>query len=460
MTAIALRPLSPTNRLRRAVVLWVCVAATLLIAATMALAQSAAQEPLEITVAPGDFRPIRVAVQPFFAANPELRAAADEITDVVTGDLTNSGLFRALAPAGFTAPLDGFDAPPDYDAWRADEAEALVVGRVETMPDARLRVSFRLYDVAAQTQLEGLQVLVSDAARRRAGHKIADVAYAALTGETGYFDTRIVFIDETGPKDARVKRLAIMDQDGANLRTLSSGRDLVLTPRFSPAAQEILYISYETGAPQVYLYSLETRQREALGVFPGMTFAPRFSPDGRQVVLSLAEDGNTDIYLIDLATRQRRRLTRGPAIDTAPSFSPDGAQIVFESDRGEGQQIYVMTAGAGEASARRISFGEGRYSTPVWSPRGDLIAFTKIADGRFQVGVMRPDGSDERVLDSTFHSEGPAWAPNGRVLTFFREEPGAEGASSIWSVDVAGLNLRRLPTPNHASDPAWSPLLP
>ena len=421
-------------------------------------AQAQGQGPLEITIDGGDFRPIRIAVQPFAAANDDLAAAADEIADVVSINLANSGLFRTLPPPP-GAPA-AFDAAVDFDAWRAAEAEALVRGDVARAADGRLQVRFRLFDPVAEEQVTGLQILVADDARRRAGHKIADAVYSALTGESGYFDTRIVFVDETGPKGARVKRLAIMDQDGANLRTLSSGRDLVLTPRFSPVAQEILYIGYETGEPQVHLYNLETRQRELLGAFPGMTFAPRFSPDGRQVVLSLAEGGNTDIYLIDLATRQRRQLTRSPAIDTAPSFSPDGSRIAFESDRGQGQQIYVMTAGGGEATAQRISFGEGRYSTPVWSPRGDLIAFTKMAGGRFQVGVMRPDGTDERVLDSAYHSEGPAWAPNGRVLTFFRETAGAQGAPSIWSVDVSGLNLRRLPTPNHASDPAWSPLLP
>ncbi len=445
-----------TRRAAMALGLWAAALAAAPWAAAPALAQ---QSPLEITIAGGEFRPIPFAVGGIFGADADTQIVADEVRDIVESDLTNSGLFanrRAASPQ----QLGGFDARPNFEAWRGAGVEALALGDVRGETDGRLRVRFRLYDTASGDQVEGFQFLIDPAARRRAGHKVADAIYTALTGESGYFDSRIVFVDETGGKGERVKRLALMDQDGANLRTLTSGKDLVLTPRFSPVEQTILYISYASGAPQVYLYNLDTGQREVLGRFPGMTFAPRFSPDGRQVVMSLAQDGNTDIYLVDLATRQMRRLTRGPAIDTAPSFSPDGAQIAFESDRGGGQQIYIMSASGGEATAQRISYGSGRYSTPVWSPRGDLIAFTRIASGQFQVGVMGVDGSGERLLDATFHSEGPAWAPNGRVLTFFRETPGQSGSPSIWSVDVTGVNLRRLPTPNAASDPAWSPLLP
>ena len=419
-----------------------------------------AAQPLEITVAGGQFRPIPFAAPTFLASGDEAQALAANVTEVMTRDLEGSGLFTALPRERQPAAPAGLDAAPDFPAWRAAGAEALVVGDAQVEADGRLRVRFRLYDVASGEQSQGLQFLVDPAAWRRAAHKVADAVYAAVTGEGGYFDSRIVFVEETGPKDARVKRLALMDQDGANLRYLTRGEDLVLTPRFSPTSQDILYISYASGEPQVYVLNLDSGQRELLGRYPGMTFAPRFSPNGRQVALSQTLDGNTDIYVVDLATRQSRRLTRSPAIETAPSFSPDGAQIAFESDRGGGQQIYVMDAAGGEATARRISFGQGRYSTPVWSPRGDFIAFTRIAGGQIQVGVMRPDGSDERVLDATFHSEGPTWAPNGRVLAFFRESPGQSGAPSLWAVDIGGGALRRIPTPNAASDPAWSPLLP
>jgi TolB protein len=426
-------------------------------AAPRALAQG---KPLEITVGGGTFRPIPTAIPTFFGTDDASSRLAADVTGVLTNDLASSGLFRIVAAGSHPQRLQGFDAAPNFDAWRRVGVEALVVGDGRLEPDGRLRVRFRLFETAGGEQLQGLQFLIDPVAWRRAGHKTADAVYAALTGEGGYFDSRIVFIDETGSKGQRRKRLALMDQDGANLRTLSSGDDLVLTPRFSPTQQEILYISYSTGQPQVHLYNLDSGQKELLGRFPGMTFAPRFSPNGRQVALSLAQDGNTDIYLMDLPTRQMRRMTRGGGIETAPSFSPDGSRIAFESDRGGGQQIYVMSAAGGEDTAKRISFGEGRYSTPVWSPRGDLIAFTRSVRGQFQVGVMGVDGGGERILDATFHSEGPTWAPNGRVLSFFRESPGQSGASSLWSVDITGVNLRRLPTPNAASDPAWSPLLP
>jgi len=415
--------------------------------------------PLEITIAGGAFRPIALAAPAFFGDNARAQAAASDITEVIIADLNNSGLFRAIPREAHVETLERFEATPTFADWRALDAEALLVGRAGFEPDGRLRVAFRLFDAALGEQLTGVEYFVDPAAWRRVAHKIADASYTALTGESGYFDSRIVFVDESGPKGERVKRLGLMDQDGANARTLTDGRHLVLTPRFSPVDQEILYISYETGRPQVFMLNIDTGQREALGGFDaGMSFAPRFSPDGRQVALSLVESGDTDIFVMDLATRRLRRLTGGPAIETAPSFSPDGGRIVFESDRGGGPQLYVMSAEGG--SAERISFGRGRYGTPVWSPRGDLIAFTRQGGGRFEIGVMRPDGSGERILDSSYHSEGPSWSPNGRVLAFFRETAGQGGSSALFSVDVAGLNLRRLPTPRAASDPAWSPLLP
>jgi TolB protein len=427
--------------------------------ALLPAAPGAQDDPLRITVAGGEFRPIALAAAPFAASDPRAQQLADQILEVALADLTGSGLFRVIPRAAYIEET-AFDARPSFGDWRAVGAEALLLGRAALEADGRLRVEVRLFDVASGEQVEGLQFFVDPAAARRVAHKIADAVYARLTGEGPYFDSRILFVDETGPKNARVKRLALMDQDGANLRYLTSGSSLALTPRFSPTDQEVLYISYETGEPQVFLYDLETGRREALGRFPGMSFAPRFSPDGRSVAFSIQEGGNADIHLLDLATRRTRRLTRGPAIDTAPSFSPDGRRIVFESDRGGGQQLYVMEIGEGDGAARRISFGDGRYGTPVWSPRGDLIAFTKQVGGEFQIGVMRPDGTRERILDRSYHVEGPTWAPNGRVLSFFKEAPGESGRPSLWSIDVTGRNLKRLETPNAASDPAWSPLLP
>ena len=346
---------------------------------------------------------------------------------------------------------------PRFGDWRVINSQALVTGQTRLESDGRLRVEFRLWDVLGEQQMTGLQFFTTPDNWRRVAHLISDAIYKRLTGEEGYFDTRIVYVSETGPKNARVKRLAIMDQDGHNPRMLTNGSDLVLTPRFSPNSQEITYLAYRNNRPRVYVLDIETGQQEVVGEFPGMTFAPRFSPDGQKIIMSLQRGGNSDIYTMDLRSRQVTRLTNTAAIDTAPSYSPDGRQITFESDRGGSQQIYVMDADG--SSQRRISFGQGSYATPVWSPRGDLIAFTKMHQGRFMIGVMRPDGSGERVLTEGYHNEGPAWSPNGRVLVFFRETPGANGGPQLWTVDLTGYNERRLPVPAFASDPAWSPLL-
>ncbi len=305
-------------------------------------------------------------------------------------------------------------------------------------------------------QLIGQQYFTTPDNWRRVAHIISDAIYERLTGEKGYFDTRIVFIDETGPRERRVKRLAIMDQDGAAVRYLTRGEDLVLTPRFNPSTQEITYMSYGQGDPRVYLLNIETGQREIVGNFPGMSFSPRFSPDGQRVIMSLQQGSNSNLFVMDLRSKTMTRLTDTPAIDTAPCYSPNGAQICFESDRGGTQQIYIMAAGGG--AAQRISFGNGSYSTPVWSPRGDAIAFTKREQGSFGIGVMKPDGQGERLLTEGFHNEGPTWAPNGRVLMFFRD-PGGNGGAALFTIDLTGRNEQRIPTPSYASDPAWSPLL-
>jgi TolB protein len=402
----------------------------------------------------GTIAPIPIAIPFFLGPDPKLAA---DIADVVQADLGNSGLFEPLDRGSFLEQVRDVNAAPRFPDWRSIRADALVVGDVERGADGRIVAQFRLWDVASGRQLAGQRFATSAQNWRRVGHIIADQVYKQLTGESGYFDTRVVFIDETGPKDRRVKRLAIMDQDGFNVRLLSKGQELVLTPRFSPTNQEITFMSYTGDQPRVFLMNLETGQREIVGDFPGMTFAPRFSPDGQRVIMSLQAGGNSSIYEMDLRSKQRRQLTPGTAIDTSPSYSPDGRQIVFETDRDGSQQIYVMNSDG--SNPHRISQGEGRYSTPVWSPRGDYIAFTKQLGGRFLIGVMRPDGSGERVLTEGYHNEGPTWAPNGRVLMFFRESQGENGGPRIYSVDLTGYNERTIRTPSFASDPAWSPLL-
>jgi TolB protein len=416
---------------------------------------------LRIDITHGKVEPMPIAIPALAGAGGNEGQAGQEIAGVVSADLDRSGLFRPLDPRSFIQDVSTSAVEPRFDDWRQINAQALVTGTVGTQGDGRLRVEFRLWDVFAEQQLTGYGYTTTPQNWRRIAHIIADEIYKRITGEDGYFDTRIVYVAESGPEAKRIKRLAIMDQDGANNRFLTDGRALVLTPRFSPTSQEITYLSYASGTPRVYLFNIDTGQQEAVGDFPGMTFAPRFSPNGNRVIMSRAENGVSNLYALDLRTRRPTRLTDSQAIDTSPCYSPDGSTIVFNSDRGGSQQLYVMGADGG--GARRISFGSGKYGTPVWSPRGDLIAFTKIDGGSFYIGVMRPDGSGERLLTHDFLVEGPTWAPNGRVLMYFRQSPsdsrGYGGSVRLYSIDLTGSNQREVTTPQDASDPAWSPLL-
>lgn len=424
---------------------------------------------LKVDITSGYAQPMPIALTPFLSEVPQATpvGSASEIgakmVQVITADFERSGLFKPIDPKAFIAPPTLADVDhPVFSQWRTIAAQALVTGKITITPEGGLVVDFRLWDVFGETQLHGLRLSgLPPRDWRRMAHRVADEIYKRLTGEDGYFDTRIVYIAESGPKKLRIKQLAIMDQDGANHRYLTNGQSLVLTPRFAPESQRITYLSYFNGKPRVYLYDLATGRHGVLGDFPNMSFAPRFSPDGDSVVMSLSQSGNSDIYIMDIATKALRKLTNHPAIDTAPSFSPDGSQLVFESNRGGSQQIYLMNVDG--SNVRRLSFGAGRYGTPVWSPRGDLIAFTKIADGKFRIGVMRTDGSGERILTDSWQDEGPTWSPNGRVILFFRtlrtSANGSGGGVSLWSVDLTGLNERKVPTPRDASDPAWSPLL-
>jgi TolB protein len=410
-----------------------------------------------ITVTRGNFQPMPIAIPEFIPVTPGDADTAHGITQIITANLQRSGLFIPIDPAAYVERIASLDAQPNFQSWRSINAQALIVGRFSRLPDGRYRAEFRLWDVLGGQQLgNGQQYVTTPENWRRLAHIISDAVYLRVTGEKGYFDSRVVFVDETGPKERRVKRLAIMDQDGANVKYLTRGEEIVLTPRFSPTGPEITYMAYGQGDPRVYLLNIVSGEREIVGNFPGMSFSPRFSPNGRGVIMSLQEGSNANIFVMDLASKATTRLTNTEAIDTAPCYSPDGTQICFESDRGGQQQIYVMPAAGGQA--QRISFGDGIYSTPVWSPRGDYIAFTKQAGGKFAIGVMKPDGSGERILTSGFHNEGPTFAPNGRVIMFFSDQMGGPGPS-LFTVDTYGHDPLRVPTPAFASDPAWSPLL-
>ncbi|WP_028335974.1 Tol-Pal system beta propeller repeat protein TolB [Bradyrhizobium sp. USDA 3256] len=409
-----------------------------------------------VVIPEGDFAPLPIAIPNFAAGTPGDTEVGVGVTQVITNNLKRSGLFAPIDQAAYLEKQINIDAAPNFNNWKSINAQALVTGRMTRQGNGRVKAEFRLWDVNTGQQLAGQQYDTSAEYWRRIAHIISDQIYERLTGEKGYFDTRVVFVDESGSADRRVKRLALMDQDGANVRYLTRGSDLVLTPRFSPSTQEITYMEFGQGDPRVYLLNIETGQREIVGNFPGMSFSPRFSPDGQRVIMSLQQGGNSNLFVMDLRSKSMTRLTDTPAIDTSPSYAPDGTRLCFESDRGGKPQIYVMPATGG--GAQRISFGDGTYSTPVWSPRGDYIAFTKQGGGQFAIGIMKPDGSGERILTSGFHNEGPTFAPNGRVVMFFRD-PGGNSGPSLFTIDVSGRNELRVPTPGFASDPAWSPLL-
>nr|WP_323785635.1 Tol-Pal system beta propeller repeat protein TolB [Thalassovita sp.] len=432
---------------------------TLLLAVlALGLPMTAQAAPLRIEITEGVIEPLPFAAPGFVPENSAARQLAQDLAQVVADDLAGTGLFRQIPDSAFISQISSFSSPVQFADWKAINAQALITGAVNLESNGRLVVKFRLYDVFAGQELgSGLQFAGTQDGWRRMAHKVADAVYSRITGEGGYFDSRVVYVNETGPKDDRKKRLAIMDYDGANVQYLTDSRSIVLAPRFSPTGDRILYTSYETGFPRIYLLDVASVRRRVLEDQTGtMSFAPRFGPDGQTVVYSVTRGGNTDIYRMNVSTGATQRLTSAASIETAPSFSPDGSQIVFESDRSGTQQLYIMDATGGEP--RRISFGQGRYGTPVWSPRGDLIAFTKQSKGRFHIGVMRTDGSEERLLTASFLDEGPTWSPNGRVIMFTRETQGANGQASLYSVDISGRNLKRVKTLGGASDPAWSPL--
>ena len=424
---------------------------------------------IEVDITRGNLNPLPMAVSPLSMDKSSKKEFKDilnqddlgsKISEIVENNLKQSGLFNPLNKDAFLQKPDIAHLKPRFEDWALIKAQALITGKV-TYADEKLRVEFRLWDVLAAKEIMALAFTTVPSNWRRVGHIITDKVYERLTGEKGYFDTRVIYVAEEGPKTKRIKKLAIMDQDGFNTKYLTLGNELVLTPRFNPTNQMVTYLSYFRNLPRVYLLDIETGVQEVVGDFPGMTFAPRFSPDGKKIIMSFAKDGNSDIYTMDLENRIVERITNHPSIDTSPSFSPDGKYICFNSDRSGYQQIYVMRSDGSQV--KRISFGKGLYGTPVWSPRGDLIAFTKLHKGKFYIGVMRTDGKGERLLTENFYQEAPSWSPNGRVLIFYREtktdEKGEGFSAKLWSIDLTGYNERLVSTETDASDPSWSSLL-
>ena len=424
---------------------------------------------IEVDITRGNLNPLPIAVSPLFVESKSVKDFQNllkkknigvDISAVVENNLKSSGLFNPLKKEAFLQKPDIAHLKPRFEDWSLIKAQALITGEVK-YENEKLRVEFRLWDVLAGKEMMALAFTTVPDNWRRVGHIITDKVYQRLTGEKGYFDTRIIYVSEKGPKTNRVKKLAIMDQDGFNSKYLTLGNELVLTPRFSPTNQMVTYLSYFKNLPRVYLLDIETGVQEVVGDFPGMTFAPRFSPDGKKIIMSFAKDGNSEIYTMDLENRIVEKITNHPSIDTSPSYSPDGKYICFNSDRSGLQQIYTMRSDGSQV--KRITFGNGIYGTPVWSPRGDLIAFTKMRKGKFYIGVMRSDGTGERLLTENYYQEAPSWSPNGRVLIFYREtksdSKGKGFTAKLWSIDITGYNERLVKTETDASDPSWSSLL-
>lgn len=416
-----------------------------------------AKAELRIDVTGARFDPMPIAIPDFASNSSNASQASQDIIGVIKADLEGTGLFNPLNPQGFIQKFSSVNEKPKFQDWQVINAVALLQGEISEQPDGRLKVSFRLWDTFAENQMDGKVMTTKPDNWHRIAHKIADSIYSRITGEEGYFDTRIVYIAETGSKGNRIKRLAVMDYDGENVKYLTDGSNMVLTPRFSPNMQQVAYLSYFGKKPRVYIYDLQSGTQKVLGDFPGMTFAPRFSPDGKNVIMSMALNGNSDIYTMNLKTKKVTRLTNHPAIDTSPCYSPDGKHITFNSDRSGSQQLYVMDADG--KNVKRISFAEGKYATPVWSVRGDYIAFTKILNGKFYIGVMLADGSGERLIAKSYLAEAPTWSPNGRIVAFFGQ-PSPNGKTRIHTIDITGYNEKIINTPTDASDPAWSPTLP
>ncbi len=422
---------------------------------------------IKVDITRGNLDPLPIAISPLHVDSKSEKLSlfdtdklGEEISKVIEQNFRSTGLFNPLKKDSFVQKPDIAHLKPRFEDWRLIKAQALITGKV-LIKNKKLKIEFRLWDTTASKEMIALSFTTTPPNWRRVAHIISDKVYERLTGESGYFDTRIIYVAETGPKGQRIKKLGLMDQDGYNVKYLTLGNELVLTPRFNPTNQLVTYMSYFKNMPRVYLLDIETGVQEVVGNFPGMTFAPRFSPNGEKIIMSFAKDGNSDIYTMDLKTRIVEKITNHPSIDTSPSYSPNGKFICFNSDRSGVQQIYVMRSDG--TQVKRITFGGGLYGTPVWSPRGDLIAFTKVRKGRFYIGVMRADGTGERLLTENFYQEAPSWSPNGRVLIFYREtKSGSKGegfSAKLWSIDITGYNERQIKTETDASDPSWSALL-
>lgn len=417
---------------------------------------------LKVDIVAGAVEPISVAVQKFEVGSHASTRDAAMLRDVVDNDLKSTGLFRIVNRNALPEFVKMGDMP-DFKLWSAVRAQVLVQAKLTRQVDDMYRLEFYVWDVQGGEQIEAQSLVASKKSMRRLAHIMADAIYERLTGEVGYFDTQIVFITETGPMGERVKRMAIMDQDGYNMRYLSDDKTFVMSPSFSPNMHTVVFLSYRDEDPMIWTLDLETGEQRRLGQFGGMNFAPQFSPDGRRIALSLVKRGVTHIYEYDIENKTLRQLTSGGTINTSPSYSPDGKKMAYNSNRSGSQQIHVLDLESGQQE--RITFGAGRYATPAWSPDGRFIAFTKIADDTFYIGIMSPTGRNEKILAGGWFMEAPSWAPGSRRLVYYeteKDDDDIERHSHIRTVDIMGQNIYEIKLPDgvHGMEPTWSPRLP
>ncbi len=416
---------------------------------------SASFAELRIDVTEGTFQPIPLAITSFDSGgDPYLAQAAKDITDVIKSDLTNCGLFKIVDPNAYIQTSYDVMSNPRFADWKVLNAEGLVGGIVKRN-GSNLQADFRLFDVFTEKQLAGLSKTSEAANWRRVGHQIADAIYEAMTGDKGYFDTRVVYVAESGSELQRKYRLAIMDYDGENHQFITSGSTRVLTPRFSPDRLKIAYVDFGQNdkTPTLHVHDLQSGHSESLASVEGQRMSPRFSPQGDHLILSTAKNGAASLYKMPLTTKKLEKLTSNTStIDVSPCYSPDGSQVTFISDRGGAPQIYVGDSTGNNAT--RVSYSQGWYDNPIWSPRGDLIAFTRQSKGTFYIGVIRPDGSGERMLDAGYLLEGPTWSPNGREI-MYTCQASSHNKVGICSVDITGNHKRVINTPGEGSYPTW-----
>ncbi len=373
---------------------------------------------------------------------------AQEIVDVVTSDLTRSGLFRMVDPAG-KAPHEV--AEVNYPDWQVRGADALAIGSVAVQAGGRIEARFRLLDVVKRAELVGQAVSAQDGQVRAVGHRIADLIYEKLTGDQGVFSTRIAYVNRLGKSFS----LIVADSDGYNEQIVLKQNEPIMSPTWSPDGSHLAYVSFETGHAAVFVQSLYTNQRKAVADFKGSNSAPAWSPDGRQLAVVLTRDGSSQIYLMRPDGGDIRRITFSGAIDTEPNFSPDGQSLLFTSDRGGSAQVYRMPVEGG--AAQRLTFAAGTSYSPRHSPDGKSFVFTHLSGGRFFISAQDFQTGQMEMLTEGGWEKKPSYAPNGKIILFASE---ARGRGILATVSSDGRVKQHMFTQSgDAREPVWGPHL-